>query len=319
MLRSLLRTLIATLILCNISLVFAAYPDRPIRLVVPFPAGGSLDMVARLLADRLQASMGQPVIVDNRSGATGNIGTQAVVAAAPDGYTVLMHTSALAINPWLVKTSFNAINNLAPITQVAKNPYVLVVKPSLPVKTFDEFVEYAATHPGRLTCSTYGIGSPPHLALELLKQAAKIDIVHAPYRNFGGALPDLVSGQLDCSIDTPTNVQPHVAAGTVRAIGVTAPSPHWLFADAKPIGARFPSASVEGVQLLFAPAKTPQAIITRLNEEFTKIITSQDFGRRLREIGFEPVGGSPEALAVAFKKDYERFGQIIKARNIRAD
>jgi tripartite-type tricarboxylate transporter receptor subunit TctC len=297
----------------------AAFPERPIRLIVAFAPGGSIDVVARLLAERLRASLGQPIVVENRAGAAGNIGAQSVASAAPDGYTILMTTSAITISPWMSPTSLDPAKDLIAVTRIALSPYVLVVRPSLPVNTLEEFVALAKAEPGKLTCSTYGVGSPPHLGLELFKRAAGIDFVHAPYRGFGQALPDLMAGLLSCAMETPANIEQHVRAGTVRPIATTSPAQLAMFPGAKPLASLYPDVVVEGWQGIFLPAGTPQAIVERINAEFAKVVREPDVVKRLREIGFDPVGDSSEAATAEFKRDYERFGTLIRELKLKPE
>ena len=297
----------------------AAFPERSIRLIVAFPPGGSIDVVARILAERLRISFGQPIVVENRTGAAGNIAAQSVASAAPDGYTVLMTTSAIAINPWMSPTSLDPAKDLIAVTRIALSPYVLVVRPSLSVKTLEEFVALAKAEPGKLTCSTYGVGSPPHLGLELFKRAAGIDFVHAPYRGFGQALPDLMAGLLSCAMETPANIEQHVRAGTVRPIATTSPAQLSMFPGAKPLASLYPDVVVEGWQAIFLPAGTPQAIVERINAEFVKAVREPDVVKRLREIGFDPVGDTSEQATEVFKRDYERFGSVIRELKLKPE
>jgi tripartite-type tricarboxylate transporter receptor subunit TctC len=317
------RTLVAALIflfgILPVQTGSAAFPERSIRLIVAFPPGGSIDVVARILAEKLRASVGQPIVVENRAGAAGNIGAQSVASAAPDGYTVLMTTSAIAINPWMSPTSLDPTRDLLAVTRVALSPYVLVVRPTLPVKSLEEFVALAKAEPGKLTCSTYGVGSPPHLALELFKRAAGIDFVHAPYRGFGQALPDLMAGLLSCAMETPANIEQHVRAGTVRPIAVTSPAALEMFPGATPLVAAYPDVVVEGWQGIFVPAGTPQPIVERINAEFVKAIRDPDVVKRLREIGFDPVGDTSEQATNVFRRDYERFGTVIRELKLKAE
>jgi tripartite-type tricarboxylate transporter receptor subunit TctC len=194
-----------------------------------------------------------------------------------------------------------------------------VVRPTLPVKSIEEFVALAKAEPGKLTCSTYGVGSPPHLALELFKRAAGIDFVHAPYRGFGQALPDLMAGLLSCAMETPANVEQHVRAGTVRPIAVTSAAALDMFPGVKPLAALYPDVTVEGWQGIFVPAGTPQPIVDRINAEFVKAIKDPDSAKRLREIGFEPVGDTAEQAANVFRRDYERFGTLIRELKLKAE
>ena len=319
MVRAIVAVLISLLGILPIQAANAAFPERSMRLVVAFPPGGSIDVVARILAEKLRASMGQPIVVENRAGAAGNIGAQSVASAAPDGYTVLMTTSAIAISPWMSPTSLDPTRDLLAVTRVALSPYVLVVRPTLPVNSLEEFVGLAKAEPGNLTCSTYGVGSPPHLALELFKRAAGIDVVHAPYRGFGQALPDLMAGLLSCAMETPANIEQHVRAGTVRPIAVTSPAALDMFPGAKPLAAAHPDVVVEGWQGIFLPAGTPQPIVERINAEFVKAIRDPEVVRRLREIGFDPVGDTSEQATNVFRRDYERFGTVIRELKLKAE
>jgi len=308
--------LISVTMMCLPITSYASYPDRPIHLIVSYSAGSVTDTVARLLADGLRTGLGQPVVVENKPGATGNIGAQKVATAKPDGYTLLMHTSALALNPWLSNTSYDLMKDLTPVTRVAGSAYAIAVRPELPVKTLDGFLEYARSHPGRLTCGTYGIGSPPHLSLEQLKENAHVDIVHVPYSSFNKALTDLVSGQLDCSIYPPGTLTPHVRKGTLRAVAVTRQAPVSDLPQASVLPDSLKAASVEGYQLIFVPSGTDASIIKRLQQALAHIIHTPEFRKRLQAMSFEPIGDSTQQAAAAFSNDYERFGRIIKALNL---
>jgi tripartite-type tricarboxylate transporter receptor subunit TctC len=203
MVRSLIGFL-ATCFACLAAHAQPSYPERPIKLVIAFAAGGAPDIMGRAYADRLREQLGQPVIVDNKPGATGAIGADAVAKAPGDGYTLLLNSSAMVINPWVVKQPFDFQRDLVPVIRTAETPYLMTINPTLPIRNLEEFVAYAKKNPGKLMCGTYGIASPPHLALELLKKEAGIDVVHIPYKTFAQALPDLLSGELACSIDPPT-------------------------------------------------------------------------------------------------------------------
>jgi tripartite-type tricarboxylate transporter receptor subunit TctC len=317
--RACLLALIACLSLLQLPAAMAAYPERPIRLIVATPAGGSLDVVARILAERLRVNLGQSVVVENRSGGAGNVGAQSVAIADPDGYTLLMSTSVIAINPWMTQAGFDPLKDLVAVTRVALSPYVLIVRPTLPVKSLDEFIAFAKSQPGKLTCSTYGVGSPPHLALELLKREAGIDVVHAPYRGFGQALPNLMTDLLDCSVDTPANVEQHVNAGTIRAVAVTSPAALAKFPGAKPMASVSPKVAVEGWQIILAPAKTPSGIVEQLSRELAKIIREPEVEKRMRELGFEPVGDTPAQASAVLKGDYESFGSLIGSLKLKPE
>jgi tripartite-type tricarboxylate transporter receptor subunit TctC len=317
--RRLVLAVISFVVALSAQAAIAAYPERPIRLIVAFPPGGSIDVVARILAERLRTNVGQPIVVENRPGASGNIAAQSVAAAAPNGYTALMTTSAITINPWMSSTNLDPVRDLSTVTRVAISPYALVVRASLPVKSLEDFIALAKSQPGKLTCSTYGVGSPPHLALELLKREAGIDVVHAPYRGFGQALPDLSAGLLDCSVDTPANVEQHVNAGTLRAIAVTSPAALGKFPDAKPMSSIYPKVVVEGWQAILLPAGAPQSLREQLSGELARIIREPEVTKRLQELGFEPVGDTPEQAATVLKSDYERFGPLIGALKLKPE
>jgi len=295
------------------------YPDRPIRLIVAFSPGGAPDIMARAYAEKLKELLGQPVIVDNRPGATGAIGADLVAKAPPDGYTLLLNSSAMAINPWVVRQSFDFRKDLTPVVRTADTPYLLTVGPSLPIRNLDEFIGYAKKNPGKLLCGTYGIASPPHLALELLKKEAGIDVVHVPYKTFGQALPDLLSGQLSCSIDPPTVPMQQVRAGRIHAVAHTGTGTMDAAPQVDAIGRRYPVAAVVGWQAVFAPAATPAPVLAKLRGEWQKVIASPEIVRKIREAGFEPGGDPVDAFARAIASDYEKFGRVIGDNNIRLE
>lgn len=296
----------------------AAYPDRPVKLIVPFPAGGSLDVTARLLAEQLRKGLGQPVVVENIAGASGHLGTQAAARAAPDGYTVLIHTSALAINPWLSTANYDAQRDLMIVTRPAETAYVVVVGAENGPKTFDELLAKLKASPGS-PCSTYGVGSPPHLAMEMLKQAASVDMMHVPYRGFGPSLPDLVSGQLACGMDSAPNVLPHVRAGRVRALAVTSGAPLANYPGVPTLASKYPGLEVSGWQGIFVPAGTPRPVAERLNAEFKKALADPEVAKKLSDLGFATIADPIDDAAGVFKRDYERYGEIIRSRNIKAE
>lgn len=295
----------------------ADYPDRPVRLVVALPAGGSVDVVARIVADRLRDGLGETVVVENRAGASGNIAAQSVATADADGYTVLFTTSAITSSTQLAATSFDPPKDLVAVTRVGLSPYVLVVRPESPIRTLDDFVTQAGEGPGTFSCSTYGVGSPPHLALEMLKQAAGLDIVHVPYRGFNQSYPDIRSGLLTCAMEVPANVAPFVKDGTLRALAVTTATPMALFPGVPTICSRFPNVVVEGWQGVFLPAATPKPIVDRLNAEIVKVLRDPEVIQQLKTLGFEPIGDSSAEADRIFRQDYARFGATIESLKTR--
>lgn len=297
----------------------AAYPDRPIKLVVAFSPGGAPDIMARGYAEKLKEFVGQPVIVDNKPGATGAIGADIVAKAPGDGYTLLLNSSAMVINPWVVKQPFDFQKDLAPVIKTAETPYVITVNNSVPVKNLTEFIAYAKSNPGKVLCGTYGIASPPHLALELLKKEAKIEVLHVPYKTFGQALPDLLSGQLTCSIDPPTIPMQQVRAGKIRAIAHTGTTTMESAPELEGIGKRYPIASVVGWQAIFAPASTPAPVLEKLRAEWRRVISAPDVAQKIRDAGFQPGTDSVDAFVQSIATDYEKFGRVIKENNIRLE
>ncbi|WP_211909598.1 Bug family tripartite tricarboxylate transporter substrate binding protein [Tardiphaga alba] len=319
-----MRRYLRAISICFVSLLlpgmaWANYPERPIKLIVGFPPGGSIDVVARILAEKLRPVFNQPIVVENRPGASGTIAAQSTASAEADGHTILMTTSALIINPWISPSPFDPMKDLKAVTRVAMSPYVLVVSPKLPIHSFDEYVAYAKQNPGKLTCSTYGVGSPPHLALEMFKRAGELDVVHAPYRSFGLALPDLMSGLLSCSVDTPANVEQHVRAGTIRAVAVTSPGALPMFPGSAPISSRYPDVAVEAWQGIFVRSGTPQAIVDRINSELVKALRDPEIIKRMSDIGFTPVGDSSEAAAQVVRNDFDRYGALIKTLKLKSE
>lgn len=295
------------------------YPVRPIRLVVASAAGSTADVLARVYADQLKTQMGQPVVVENKPGATGAIGADAVAKAAGDGYTLLLHSSALAISPWMSRQPFDFRKDLTPVARTAETPYLLTVSARLPVETLQQFIEHARAHPGVLSCGTYGIGSPPHLALELLKKSAGIDVLHVPYKTSAQSMPELFAGQLACVVEPPPGSIAHIPSGRVRVIAHTGVKPMAALPDAEPIGRRHPAAAVTGWQAVFAPSATPAPVLERLRSEWALVVSNADVQRKIREAGLEPVAGPVEEFEKTIDSDYRRFGEVVREAGIRAE
>jgi tripartite-type tricarboxylate transporter receptor subunit TctC len=296
----------------------AAFPDRTVTIVVPFPAGSAADANVRVLADKLRTVLATTVVIDNKAGANGIIGTNAVVRAPADGYWMLYHSASLVISPWLIKEAPDPGKTLVPIAQVASTPYILSVRPGLGIRNLAEFVAHAKASPGRLSCSTYGIGSPPHLALELLKQSAGISVLHVPYRGgFAQALVDLSSGQLDCAMDLPANVMPHARAGKLVVIGATAASSLASVRDVPLISAEHPAAMVSGWSGFFAPAGTPADVVSSLERAVRTAISDPAVLGMLNNVGMSPSNSvARDEFVRTVETDYRRFGAIVKARGI---
>jgi len=298
-----------------------AYPVRPIRMIVAYPPGGGTDQVGRVMAEQLAQRLGQNVVVDNRGGATGNIGTELAARAAADGYTLLMgNVAPNAVNVSLFrKLGFDPVQDFAPVSLVAVTPNILVVHPSVPVKTVKDLVALAKAKPGTLNFPSAGVGSSSHLAGEMLKSMAKIDMVHVPYKGGGPSLIALISGQVQIMFATLPAAMPHVKSGKLRPIAVTTAKRSQAMADLPTIA----ESGVTGYEAatwygLLAPARTPGVVIDRLHGETVKILAGPT-RQRLEAQGFEPDGGTSAAFAAYIKSEIGKWGQVIKTAGISAE
>ena len=296
------------------------YPSRPIRLIVPFPPGGSTDILARALGDKLAQGLGQPVVIDNRPGAGGSIGAEAVARAAPDGYTLMMgHLGTLAVNPSIYKSlPYDPVRSFAPVSLMAIVPSVLVVNPSLPVASAAELIAYAKSHPGKLAYGSAGSGSTSHLTTEYFKLVTGIDILHVPYKGVGPMLTDLVSGQLSMGLNGAPAVMQHVNAGRLRALAVTSSKR----LEALPQVPTLDEAGVRGFDAsgwygVVAPAGTPQAIVARLNGEIARAIQSAELRSRLDSEGALPAPGTPEAFGAFIRAEIARWDAVLKRAGVQ--
>lgn len=296
-----------------------AFPNRPLRFMVGFAPGGSTDIIARLISQKLTEAMQQPVVVENRTGANGNIAAEATAKAPPDGYTMLMAANGLTINPSLYKQiAYNPVKDFSPITQVAFIPNVLVVHPSLPVKTVKEFIGLARARPGQLTHGSSGTGSPGHLAGEVFKIMTNVEFLHVAYKSSGQALIDLLAGNLQLAFPTTFVSMPQIKAGKVRAVGVTSLKRSRSLPDTPTIdesGVR--GYEVVGFYGILAPAGVPKEIIARLNGEITKALRSPDMQERLLRDGAEPVASTSEEFRAHIEADVEKWAKVIQRAGIR--
>jgi tripartite-type tricarboxylate transporter receptor subunit TctC len=320
---SVTRLLFATLSL--LSVVFGAsaedavYPDRPVTMVVTFAAGGSSDVLARAVAAALSAGLGQQIVVDNRPGAGGHIGTEAVAHAAPDGYTILFGTNGtLGIGPGLyANLRYNPEHDLAPVGLLHRLPLLLIVNPSVPAQNLTELIDYARRNPGALSFASAGVGSASHLAGELLKEQAKIDIVHIPYKGGSAAVPDLVSGRVSMMLETMPNALPLARSGQMRAIGVTTKERSALAPDIPSLAeSGLPDLDISAWTGLFVPSGTPRAIVKRLNAETLRIAGEQDYVARIRSMGTDVSSSSPEAFGKFVGDDVSRWTAVIRHAGI---
>jgi tripartite-type tricarboxylate transporter receptor subunit TctC len=300
------------------------FPSKPITIVVPFSAGGGVDTVARLLAEKLRTSLNATVLVDNKAGGSGMIGAAAVVKAAPDGHTLLLGSAGeTAINPFVYKSrmAYDPAKDLLPITLVTRIPNVLVVSPTLPVKNTEELVAHAKKNPGKLSYSTSGVGNPQHLNGELLEELAGVFMVHVPYKGASGQLIDVTSGVVDMTFVSYTAAKSFIQTGKVKAIAMTS-AKRTSFAPDVPALAEFkPLAKyqLENWFGLFAPAKTPEAVVAKINAAVTQALKDPDLAKRLRDQGGEPSPMSPKEFADFIKAESVQFERIVATAKIVAE
>lgn len=296
------------------------YPNKPVRIVVPFPPGGSADIVARVLAQKLTQAFGQQVVVDNRGGASGIIGAEVVAKSAPDGYTLLDAASSQAVNPALRKVPFDALKDFAPITMLQVSPNLLVSHPSLPINTIPDLIKLAKAYPGQITYASAGIGTAPHMAGELFSYLAKVRFSHVPYKGGGPALADLMGGHVQLSFLNLATSLVYVKTGKVKGIAVTS-------AKRSRSAPQFPTIAESGVpgyelnewNALFAPAGTPAEIIARLNAEVVKVMAASDVQERLVQLGADAASSTPEQLGNFLRGEVAKWSKVVKDMGIKAE
>jgi tripartite-type tricarboxylate transporter receptor subunit TctC len=297
----------------------AAYPDRPVTMVVTFTAGGASDVLARAVAAAMSRGLGKPVAVENRAGAGGQIGAESVAHAAPDGYTILFGTNGtLGIGPALYKNlRYDPARDLVPIGILHKLPLMLIVNPSVPAKNLSELIAYARAHPGKLTFASAGVGTASHLAGELFKEQAGIDILHVPYKGDGSTFPDLLAGRVSMMMETMTTALPLVKSGGMRAIGVTVEERSPSAPDIPTLAeSGLPDFDVSAWTGLFAPAGTPPAIIARLNAETVTIAHDKAYVSLIQSLGTDVTSSSPEAFGKFVHDDVARWTEVIQRAGI---
>jgi tripartite-type tricarboxylate transporter receptor subunit TctC len=321
--RGMLRWALGALFACIATVASAqGYPNRTIRLVVPFPAAGTTDILARAAAQKLTEAFGQSVVVDNRAGAAGNIGSDLVAKSAPDGYTLLMGTVGThAINPSLYsKMPYDHVKDFVPVVLVAGVPNVLVVNPALPVNSVADLIKLAKDKPGQINFASSGSGTSIHLSGELFKTMAGVDITHVPYKGSSPALVDLIGGQVQIMFDNLPSALPQIKAGKLRAIAVTSLKRAPVLPDVPTISESglpgFEASSWFGV---LAPAGTPAPIVARINAEVNKWLQSADARERLLSQGAEAVGGSPEQFGNFIRAESEKWAKVVKASGAKVD
>jgi len=300
----------------------ADFPAHPVRIVVPFPAGGATDIAARLLAERMAADWKQPVTVDNRPGAGGNIGSDVVAKSAPDGYNLIMGvTGSHAINISLyAHMPYDPVKDFEAISQVAIVPNVVVVHPSVPAANLQAFVALAKKQPGKLNYASLGNGTAAHLTMEMFKIAAGIDLTHIPYKGSAPAVADLLAGQVQAMIDGLPSALPHVQAGKLRALAVTSAKRSPAAPDLPTIAeSGYPGFSADAWSGLFAPKGTPKTIVDKIALETQRILKTPEVQKRLGELGAEAVGSTPAEFSVHVKQEIDKWARVVKASGARLD
>jgi tripartite-type tricarboxylate transporter receptor subunit TctC len=316
------RTLLAAALAVAASGAYAqAYPSKPIRWIVPFPPGGSTDLLARVVGQKLTEAWGQQVIVENKGGAGGTLGAAEVARAPADGYTLLMgaihHTIATSVYP---KLPYDFQRDFAPITVVAIVPNVLVVNPSVPANSTKELIAYAKANPGKLSYGSAGMGTAHHLIGEQFNLQAGVNILHVPYKGSAPAVADLIGGQVQLMYDTVASCLPHIKSGKLRPLAVATAKRSAALPDVPTIAeSALPGFEVTTWFGALAPAKTPNEIVVKLNAEIVKILAMPDVRKRLLEAGAEPVGNSPGEMAAQIKRETEGFAKIVKQAKITAE
>lgn len=296
------------------------YPTRPIRLIVPLAAGGGMDTIARGVALKLTESLGQTVIVDNRGGGGQSVGAELAMAAAPDGYTLIMSSATGLIRPLLYKSRFDLLRDFAPVSQVSAQPYLLVAHPSLPVKSVADLVAHAKANPGKLNYGSAGQGSIIQLATELLSTLTKIRMVHVPYKGMGAAYPDLIAGHIQVALGSIVSAQPHVQAGRLTGVAVTSPQR----AKSSPQIPTVAESGVPGYAVtnwygVLAPANTPRSIVERLHREIAASLRQPDLAKRFAADGAEAVSSTPKEFAAHIRSENQKWSKVVKDTGIKGD
>jgi len=309
------------LLVLSLQAAAQSYPSQPIRMIAPFPPGGSVDIMARLIGEPLGRQLGQNIVVENRSGASGNLGMEAAARATPDGYTLVLNTIPLVTNQSLFKNlTWDPIKDYVHIGMVATAPHALVVPPKNPANSVKELIAAARANPGRLNYASAGIGTTFHFCAEMFKDETGTNIVHVPYKGGGPALVDTLSGQVDMSFPTLSAVLPHVKAGKLKALAVTSSSRSKLLPDVPTMQ----EAGVKGFEFtqwlaILAPAGTPQPIVAQLNKALNAALGSKEVAEKFAQQGFEPFITSPEETRKFLANEVQRYARLIKSRGITAE
>lgn len=297
-----------------------AWPSRPIRWIVPYPAGGTTDLVARLVADFAGERLGQPIVIENKPGGGTNIGVQQVVSSPADGYTLLFTVATNAINPSLYKTlPFDFLRDIVPVSGLAELPLVLVIRPNLPVTTVSEFIAHCKANPGKVTVASFGARTVSHLAIELLKSSTGIDVVHVPYRGGAPMLTDMIGGRIEAGVDALPNSLPHIRSGAARVLAVLPSARTPTLPDVPTVGETITGYEVSTWSGVGVPKGTPNDIVTRLNREINAALSNPGIIARLAEAGAAPLRFSPEEAKTRIAADTEKWAKVVKAAGIEPE
>ena len=317
-----MKLLFSILILAATTAFAQPFPSKPTKMIVPYPPGGSADILARAIGAKVGEALGQPVVIDNRPGAGTIIGTEATAKSAPDGYTFMLGTvSSHAINPALnPKLPFDPVKDFTPLSLVASIPFAMIVHPSVPARSVQEFIALAKARPGQINYSSAGNGTSNHLAGELLKSMAGIDLVHVPYKGSAPALNDLVAGQVSLMFDLVLTAAPHIKSGAARGLAVTG-------AQRSPVLPGLPTVAESGLPDyevsawfgIFAPAGLPQPVAQRLNAEFVKVMQQPDLKQRLAGLGADPLTSTPEQFSSYLRSEIDKWAKVVKASGMKLD
>jgi len=297
------------------------WPAKPIRWIVPYPPGGGTDVIARIMQNRMAEGLGQPIVIENRGGAGGALGTEAAARAAPDGYTLLFTLSSHTINPLLYKLNYDVERDFAPVSLIVSVPQLIAANPASPIKSMSELVASAKAQPGKLSFASVGNGTPSHIAGELLKLKMGIDLLHVPYKGGGPAVTDTIGGQVPLIFVTAPAAMSQVRAGRLRALAVTTlkRSPGAPDVPTVAEALNLPDYEVDSWYAMFAPANTPPAIIARIQKEIARVVQLPDVRQKLIEQGGDPVGGPPEQLERVVKAELKKWAEVIQAAKIKVD
>jgi tripartite-type tricarboxylate transporter receptor subunit TctC len=296
------------------------WPSRPIRFIVPFNAGGTTDLIARIISQWLSERLGQQVIVENKPGGGTNIGVQAVVNAAPDGYTLLFTVATNVINPWLYKSlPFDFQRDIAPVAALAELPLVMEVNPALPAKTVAEFIAYAKTNPGKISFASFGTRTISHLAIELIRNQTGIEVVHIPYTGGAPMVTDIIAGRIQAGVDALPNSLPHIRAGSMRALAVLPARRSSVIPDVPTIGETIPGLEVSTWSGIGVPAGTPTEAIERLSREVNAGLADATVQKRFGEVGAVPLPFTPEGMRAMIARDFEKWGRVVKTAGLKPE